>query len=104
MLSDIFPDEELPPCEELTDEEIEEGIECSNNTIPAEPRYNDPIFERLLAQLWQDYQTSMNIHKEILGNISFLYLIPCSSFCKVNCIAYLTSKFSIFIEYFREKN
>ena len=76
-LSDIFPDEELPPCEELTDEEIEEGIECSNNTTPAEPRYNDPIFERLLAQLWQDYQKSMNIHKEILGKINFAYFTSC---------------------------
>lgn len=67
MFSDIFPEEELPPCEELTMEEVEDGVECSNDTSPAEPRYNDPIFERLFAQLWEDYQTTMNTNASLYG-------------------------------------
>ena len=48
-------------------EEIAQGIECSNETMPAEPRYNDPVFERLFAQLWEDYQTSMNTQSSLYG-------------------------------------
>ena len=44
-----------------------DGVECSNDTIPAEPRYNDPIFERLFAQLWEDYQTTMNTNASLYG-------------------------------------
>ena len=51
----------------MTIEEIEDGVECSNDTIPAEPRYNDPIFERLFAQLWEDYQTTMNTNSSLYG-------------------------------------
>ena len=67
MFLDIFPEEELPSCEDMTIEEIEDGVECSNDTIPAEPRYNDPIFERLFAQLWEDYQTTMNTNSSLYG-------------------------------------
>ena len=64
---EIFPEDELPACQDLTNEEIEYGTECSNDTIPAEPRLSDPIFERLLAQLWEDYQTSMNANSSLFG-------------------------------------
>jgi hypothetical protein len=66
QFSDVFPEEKLPPCDQLTVEEIEQGIECSNETI-TEPRYNDPVFERLFAQLWEDYQISMNTQSSIYG-------------------------------------
>ena len=65
--SEIFHEEKLPACVDLTVEEIEEGIECSNDTAPAEPRLNDPVFERLFAQLWEDYQTSMNTESSLYG-------------------------------------
>ena len=66
-VTDEFSDDLLPNCDELTEDEIESGFACSNETIFKEPRYNDPIFERLFAQLWQDYQISMNTRSSLYG-------------------------------------
>ena len=60
-------EEELPPCSTLTVEEKGQGIECTNTTDIIEIRYNDPVFERLIAQLWMDYQTKMNTAVSLYG-------------------------------------
>ena len=64
---DAFPEEKLPPCSELKAEDAIEEVTCTNETIAVEPRFNDPIFERLFAQLWEDYQTSMNTQSSLYG-------------------------------------
>ena len=72
-VADEFSDDLLPNCDELTEDEIESGFACSNETIFKEPRYNDPIFERLFAQLWQDYQISMNTRSSLYG----MFILRC---------------------------
>ena len=72
-VTDEFSDDLLPTCDELTEDEIESGFACSNETIFKEPRYNDPIFERLFAQLWQDYQISMNTRSSLYG----MFILRC---------------------------
>jgi len=65
---DSFSDE-LPPCYELTEDDLDLGISCDNSTAPPEPeiRHRDPLFERLLAQIWSDYQTKLNEEASLYG-------------------------------------
>ena len=81
-VTDEFSDDLLPTCDELTEDEIESGFACSNETILKEPRYNDPIFERLFAQLWQDYQISMNTRSSLYG----MFILRCDKQKSLLCI------------------
>ena len=58
-------EDDLPLCSEMSANEIEEGKACTNQTRAV--RYNDPVFERLFAQLWSDYQTAMNTEASLYG-------------------------------------
>ena len=44
-VTDEFSDDLLPNCDELTEDEIESGFACSNETVFKEPRYNDPKYQ-----------------------------------------------------------
>ena len=52
----LFADEAIP------------GENCDNATIvPPEIRRIDPIFERLIAQVWSDFQYKLNQEAELYG-------------------------------------
>ena len=62
------PEGGLPPCESLFADEAIPGENCDNATIvPPEIRRNDPIFERLIAQVWSDFQYKLNQEAELYG-------------------------------------
>ncbi len=55
----------LPPC---TNETELEGIPCSNATVePPEIRYEDLLFQRLISQVWSDFQIKVNSESQIEG-------------------------------------
>jgi len=58
----------LRPCTELSENELELGVSCDNSTL-AEPeiRHRDPLFERLLSQVWSDYQYKLNEEASLYG-------------------------------------
>jgi len=62
-------DDDLPPCYSLSEDELEYGVDCDNSTAPPEPeiRHRDPLFERLLSQVWSDYQTKLNNDASLYG-------------------------------------
>ena len=63
------PTNTLPPCESLFSDEAIPGENCDNSTaIVPEIRINDPIFERLIAQVWSDYQYKLNHEKQLYGH------------------------------------
>ena len=42
--------------------------DCTNATVVVEEiRYDDPIFKRLIAQVWADYQYKLNQEGELYG-------------------------------------
>ena len=58
----------LPPCESLFADEAIPGENCDNTTIvPPEIRLNDPIYERLIAQVWSDFQYKLNQEAQLYG-------------------------------------
>lgn len=61
-------EEDLPPCFSLMTWEIEDGVPCNNDSslIP-EVRYQDKIFQRLVRQIWSDYQAMLNNEGMIYG-------------------------------------
>lgn len=62
------PEGGLSPCESLFADEAIPGENCDNATIvPPEIRRNDPIFERLIAQVWSDFQYKLNQEAELYG-------------------------------------
>lgn len=64
---DLFA-EDLPNCDELVDEEPEEGFNCVKVVVePPEIRWRDTVMERLLSQLWEDYQSRLNFNPELYG-------------------------------------
>ena len=65
---DYFGDEVLPPCDSLTEDDISFGVECDNTTVTEpEIRHRDPLFERLLSQIWSDYQAKLNTESSLYG-------------------------------------
>merc|ERR1719376_1752779 len=64
-----FGEDDLPPCYELSEDDLALGVSCDNSTAAPEPeiRHRDPLFERLLAQIWSDYQTKLNEEASLYG-------------------------------------
>ncbi len=55
----------LPPC---TNETAWDDIPCSNSTAePMEIRYEDLLFQRLISQIWSDFQVKVNSEAQIGG-------------------------------------
>ena len=47
---------------------MQPGDDCTNVTVVVpEIRYDDPIFKRLIAQVWADYQYKLNQEGELYG-------------------------------------
>lgn len=67
--SEGFFDSLLPPCESLFEEDRMPGSNCDNSTSAAAPeiRWNDPVFERLIAQVWSDLQYKLNHESQLYG-------------------------------------
>ena len=58
----------LPSCENLFEEDRDPGINCDNSTLIHEaPRFHDPVFERLIAQVWSDLQYKLNHESQLYG-------------------------------------
>eukprot|EP00096_Caligus_rogercresseyi_P005989 TRINITY_DN22105_c0_g1_i1.p1 TRINITY_DN22105_c0_g1~~TRINITY_DN22105_c0_g1_i1.p1 ORF type:complete len:324 (-),score=29.90 TRINITY_DN22105_c0_g1_i1:150-1121(-) len=68
---DTFDDPGLPPCDDLAPWELEDpDVLCDNSTTTKEPeevRIHDQIFEKLIEQIWIDYQTALNNDKGLYG-------------------------------------
>ena len=60
--------DDLPPCQTLFAEDAIPGETCDNSSfVPPEKRINDPIYERLIAQVWSDFQYKLNQEAELYG-------------------------------------
>lgn len=58
----------LPPCNSLFEVDRRPGDNCDNTTVEEpEIRYSDPIFERLIAQVWADFQYKLNNEAQLYG-------------------------------------
>lgn len=59
----------LPSCENLFEEDRAPGINCDNSTLISNevPRFHDPVFERLIAQVWSDLQYKLNHESQLYG-------------------------------------
>ncbi|CAB4061796.1 unnamed protein product [Lepeophtheirus salmonis] len=61
----------LPPCDDLAPWELEDpDVKCDNRTTSKEPdeiRLHDTIFEKLIEQIWIDYQTALNNEGGLYG-------------------------------------
>ena len=63
---------QLPLCESLFENEDKiPGVTCDNSTMieVAEIRHRDPIFERLLSQIWSDFQYKLNTEAQLYGHV-----------------------------------
>lgn len=60
----------LPPCDTLFEMDQIPGENCDNSTvIEPEIRIPDPIFERLIAQVWSDFQYKLNSEAQLYGQV-----------------------------------
>lgn len=58
----------LPLCDTLSPQQIVDNVACTNDTGKVEEvRYNDVIFEKLLAQIWSDFQRKLNTEAQLYG-------------------------------------
>jgi len=58
----------LPECANLTQLQISDEVECKNTTVPVpEVRWRDLMFEKMLPQLWSDFQTKIRFEQEVGG-------------------------------------
>ena len=64
-----FGEKDLPLCSDLTTLEVEFGVECDNETaaVPEEIRIHDVLMERLVKQMWDDFQAKMRLDARING-------------------------------------
>ena len=65
---DVVTDQ-LPPCSELSQSDLDFGVACNNGTVVEEIRLRDSLFERLFRQLWSDTQTKMNEEAAVNGMV-----------------------------------
>ena len=59
----------LPPCSDFFEIDRKPGENCDNSTIEEIPeiRYPDPLYERLFAQIWSDFQYKLNQESQLYG-------------------------------------
>jgi len=58
----------IPECSDLVPGLDDMGQECKNSTTPPPTiRYRDMVFERLIAQSWEDMQSKINVEKQVKG-------------------------------------
>lgn len=60
----------LPPCDSLFEVDRMPGENCDNSTVvEPEIRIPDPIYERLIAQVWSDFQYKLNTESQLYGQV-----------------------------------
>ena len=58
----------LPPCDSLFEMDRRPGDNCDNSTmVEPEIRIPDPIFSRLISQVWADFQYKLNTESQLFG-------------------------------------
>jgi len=61
-------DEDLPDCMELPEKSRKPELNCKEVQVSVKIiRYRDPVFERLLPQVWSDTQKKMRFDRELHG-------------------------------------
>ena len=53
------------------EEEPLPGFNCDESAVMEEPevRYRDPVFERLVSQIWSDFQYKLNTESQLYGTV-----------------------------------
>jgi len=63
-----FMEEDLPECSTLDPDQIQEGDNCIViEHVEPEVRWRDQILEKLLPQIWADYQQKIRYDKQLYG-------------------------------------